>query len=301
MLAVTGTNGKTSTAWWLAQALGGARAGAAAWSARSASESRRRRGGASRRLQVTGLTTPDPVTLQTALRDFADQGFAACAIEASSIGLASIAWPARAIEVALFTNFTPRPPRLPRQHARPTGQAKAALFDWPGLQAAVVNIDDAQGAALAEQPGGAAARPLDLLAARRRPAARRTRLSRYVDGGLCLRRARGRRSALPVRTALIGDYNVANLLGVIGGLRALGVPLADAVRGVRRLTPVPGRMQRVACSPAACPEVVVDYAHTPDALEKALRRAAAVGRAARRRGCGACSAAAATATRASAR
>jgi UDP-N-acetylmuramoyl-L-alanyl-D-glutamate--2,6-diaminopimelate ligase len=73
---------------------------------------------------------------------------------------------------------------------------------------------------------------------------------------------------VPVRSGLIGDYNVHNLLGVIGGLRALGVPLADAAAVVPRLTPVPGRMQRV--SGPAGPEVVVDYAHTPDALEKVL-------------------------------
>jgi UDP-N-acetylmuramyl-tripeptide synthetase len=71
---------------------------------------------------------------------------------------------------------------------------------------------------------------------------------------------------LPAR---IGDYNVSNLLVVIGGLRALGVPLAAAARVAERVTPVPGRMQRVV-GENNTPEVVVDYAHTPDALEKAL-------------------------------
>ena len=74
---------------------------------------------------------------------------------------------------------------------------------------------------------------------------------------------------MPVRSRLIGDYNASNLLGVLGALRALGVPLAEAAAVVPRLTPVPGRMDRVPGS-AAQPEVVVDYAHTPDALEKAL-------------------------------
>ena len=72
-----------------------------------------------------------------------------------------------------------------------------------------------------------------------------------------------------VRTPLIGDYNVSNLLAVIGALCALGVTLADAANACTALTPVPGRMQRVAHAGAG-PEVVVDYAHTPDALEKAL-------------------------------
>jgi len=75
---------------------------------------------------------------------------------------------------------------------------------------------------------------------------------------------------VPVRSTLIGDYNASNLLAVIGGLRALGVSLADAASVVPQLTPVPGRMQRVGDG-NAMPEVVVDYAHTPDALEQVLR------------------------------
>ena len=83
-----------------------------------------------------------------------------------------------------------------------------------------------------------------------------------------------------LETALVGEFNVANLLGVIGGLRALGVPLANAAASCTHLGAVPGRMQRVTvglrpgpqarAATAAIPEVVVDYAHTPDALEKAL-------------------------------
>jgi UDP-N-acetylmuramoyl-L-alanyl-D-glutamate--2,6-diaminopimelate ligase len=104
---------------------------------------------------------------------------------------------------------------------------------------------------------------------------------------------------VPVRSGLIGDYNASNLLVVLGALRALGVPLADAAAVVPRLTPVPGRMQRVPAT-AGEPEVVVDYAHTPDALDKVLQRCARWPRRAAA-GCGACSAAAATATPPSAR
>jgi UDP-N-acetylmuramoyl-L-alanyl-D-glutamate--2,6-diaminopimelate ligase len=74
---------------------------------------------------------------------------------------------------------------------------------------------------------------------------------------------------VPVRSTLIGDYNVSNLLGVLAGLRALGVPLAEAAACVPQLTAVPGRMQPVGDGQGA-PQVVVDYAHTPDALEKVL-------------------------------
>lgn len=78
-------------------------------------------------------------------------------------------------------------------------------------------------------------------------------------------------TAVDVRTPLIGDYNVSNVLAVIGGLRALGIPLADAAAACSALTPVPGRMQRVPHTGAPGPEIVVDYAHTPDALDKALQ------------------------------
>ena len=257
VLAVTGTNGKTSTAWWLAQAL----------------SSLGRRCGVVGTLGVgeppspaaTGLTTPDAVALQSAFRAFVDQGFAACAIEASSIGLEQHRLSGTAIRVGLFTNFT-------RDHLDHHGSmpaywaAKAALFDWPGLQAAVVNIDDPQGEVLAGQLSG---RTLDLWTCSARRDARLVAAEvGYRDGGLAFTVREGDASA-PVVTALIGEFNVANLLGVIGGLRALGVPLTDAATTCAQLTPVPGRMQRVACA-SGMPEVVVDYAHTPDALEKAL-------------------------------
>ena len=260
VLAVTGTNGKTSTAWWLAQALGalGRRCGVVGTLGV----------GEPPNVLSSGLTTPDPVALQLAFHRFAEERFAACAIEASSIGLAEQRLAGSAIKVALYTNLT-------RDHLDHHGtmgaywQAKSALFDWPGLQAAVVNIDDEQGAALAAQ---LAQRPLDLWTCSVNGAARLTAQGvAYRDGGLCFDVSEAGAS-LTARSALIGDYNAANLLGVIGGLRALGVPLADAVAACAPLTPVPGRMQRVATSAPMrdVPEVVVDYAHTPDALEKAL-------------------------------
>jgi len=101
----------------------------------------------------------------------------------------------------------------------------------------------------------------------------------YADGGLAFDVYEGASQAR-VRTGLIGDYNVSNLLAVIGGLRAVGISLHDAARACSALTPVPGRMERVELqaryddevpAPDTLPEVVVDYAHTPDALEKALR------------------------------
>ena len=263
VIAITGTNGKTSTAWWVAQALSslGQRCGVIGTlgvgeppSAKQASA-----------ITFTGMTTPDPVTVQAGFKRFADADFKACAIEATSIGIAEHRLAGTKIATALFTNFT-------QDHLDYHGsmdaywQAKAQLFAWPGLRAAVINIDDARGAALA---GSLTAKPLDLWTYSTTGAARlRATAIRYEAGGLSFELHEGA-ARVGVATQLIGEYNVANLLAAIGGLRASGIPLVDAAAACRDLTPVPGRMQRVA-SDAAGPQVVVDYAHTPDALEKAL-------------------------------
>ena len=259
VVAITGTNGKTSTAWWTAQALTqlGRRCGVVGTLGI---------GEPPAAVHATGLTTPDPVALQAAFRRFADEGFAACAIEASSIGIVEQRLAGTRIAVALFTNFT-------QDHLDFHGsmdaywQAKRALFDWPGLRAAVLNLDDRHGGALADVLRD---RPLDVWTYSTQADARlRAVAVTYRDGGLAFEVHEGSERA-NVATALIGDYNVANLLAVIGGLRALDVPLTDAARACAALTPVPGRMQRVNAAPAE-PQVVVDYAHTPDALEKALQ------------------------------
>ncbi len=262
VVAVTGTNGKTSVAWWVAQSLSllGRRCGVVGTLGVGEPPS-----SASPAASVlsTGLTTPDPVTLQTAFRRFADSGFAACAIEASSIGIVEQRMAGTQIAVALFTNLT-------RDHIDYHGdmdtywQAKAQLFAWPGLRAAVLNVDDERGAALAPSLTG-----LDVWTYSTKKSARLLASNiAYRDGGLAFT-LNENAEAVEVRSGLIGDYNVSNLLAVIGGLRALGVPLVDAARACAQLTAVPGRMQSVVS--VAGPAVVVDYAHTPDALEKALQ------------------------------
>lgn len=270
VVATTGTNGKTSTAWWTAQALTalGRRSGFIG-TLGIGEPPRAAAGGVPGEVVATGLTTPDPVTLHAAFRRFVDGGFAACAFEASSIGLVEHRMDAAKIDVALFTNLT-------RDHLDYHGTmeaywtAKKMLFQWPGLKAASVNVDDGHGAGLAAELAAAGALDLWTVSA---DAGRSARLVahdiRYVDGGLAFELQEGA-DRLPVRSTLIGEYNAHNLLVVIGGLRALGLALADICAIVPGLTPVPGRMQRVAAPAAGLPEAVVDYAHTPDALEKAL-------------------------------
>ena len=263
VLAVTGTNGKTSSAWWLAEALNvlsknelSAQAGCGLIGTLGI--------GVPPDLAPTGLTTPDPVQLQRALARFVQDGRSACAIEASSIGLAEQRLAGTRIRVALFTNFTQDHLDY---HASMADywQAKSVLFDWPGLQAAVVNIDDTRGASLHESLQG---RALDVWSVSRHvPARLQARDVRATGAGLAFTVAEGVH-AVTLQTRLVGLFNVSNLLGVIAGLRALGVPLEAAVCACARLDPVPGRMQQL--GGAGQPLVAVDYAHTPDALAQAL-------------------------------
>jgi UDP-N-acetylmuramoyl-L-alanyl-D-glutamate--2,6-diaminopimelate ligase len=256
VIAVTGTNGKTSTAWWIAQA---------------SATLKKRCGvvgtlgiGEPPKLDYNGLTTPDPVLLQAAFARMRDDDFAACAIEASSIGIVEGRLAGSAIRVAVFTNFT-------QDHLDYHGDmnaywvAKRALFGFPGLRAAVVNLDDAKGDSLAAELSS-----LDVwtTGVERLDARLTARDLRYTGDGLAFTLHEGT-EAITVQTSLIGDYNAANLLGVAGALRAQGHSLADVARALACVTPVPGRMQRVG-NGRELPQVVVDYAHTPDALDKAL-------------------------------
>ncbi len=271
VLAVTGTNGKTTTAWWLAHAL-----------AERAFDGRRGCAmvgtlgvGVPPRLEDTGLTTPDPVRLQRVLREYVDAGVAACAMEASSIGLAEHRLAGTRIRVAIFTNFT-------QDHLdyhlnmQAYWEAKKALFDWPGLEAAVINVDDAHGARLW---ASLQSRELDVWSVSTQgPARLQAKDISLGREGLQFTVIEDAHSHV-LKTRLVGQYNVANLLGVIAALRALGLSLDQAVAACDQLEPVPGRMQQIA--EAGKPLVAVDYAHTPDALEQALK---ALRPAARQRG-----------------
>lgn len=260
VVAVTGTNGKTSTAWWLAQALTGLPT-SWAWPC-----------GVIGTLGVgvppdvisTGLTTPDPVLLQGTLRRFAETGLKACAIEASSIGVMEGRLEGTKIRTAVFTNFT-------QDHLDYHGsmeaywEAKRRVFHWAGLQCAVVNIDDDKGCQLAEQLRTSA---LEVWTTSIHQSARiRARNIQYNPLGLSFEVVEGAESVV-LQSHLIGIYNVTNLLGVVATMRSLGVPLFQAVHACAQLKPVPGRMECLRLP--GQPLVAVDYAHTPDALEQAL-------------------------------
>ncbi len=258
VMAVTGTNGKTSTAWWLAQALKASGRPCALVGTLGLGEPGY--------LQSHGLTTPDPVLLQQHLRQWVEAGRRACAIEASSIGLAESRLEGLQIHTALFTNFT-------QDHLDYHGtmqaywQAKARLFDWPGLRAAVVNIDDPKGAELAGYLAPRAGFDLWTVSIDG-PARLRAQDVQSIDDGMSFEIFEGQQSC-SVKVPAAGRYNVSNLLGVVAGLCSLGLSLSEAGAACADLSAVPGRMESLGGSGE--PLVVVDYAHTPDALEQVLR------------------------------
>jgi UDP-N-acetylmuramoyl-L-alanyl-D-glutamate--2,6-diaminopimelate ligase len=209
-------------------------------------------------------TTPDAIAVHGLLAGFRDAGASHVVMEVSSHALDQGRVNAVDFDLALFTNLT-------RDHLdyhgsmAAYGAAKARLFAWPGLRAAVINIDDDFGRALAARlpPGvrrlttGIASADADL----------RASAIRGSDTGLAFHLHTPWGEA-EIDSALLGRFNIANLLGVAAALGALGVRF-DALRAaLAALTPVPGRMSRLGGGSA--PLVVVDYAHTPDALEQAL-------------------------------
>ncbi len=270
VFAVTGTNGKTSSAWWLAQALAAtAQAGGPGRAGFIGTLGCGLIGHGAQveasALRATGLTTPDPVTLQAAVQAFALAGAPGCAIEASSIGLQEHRLDGLAIRCALFTNFS-------QDHLDYHGSmeaywaAKRALFSWPGLRSAVVCTDSAHGAALAEELAHSG---LDLwTCSTEHPARLQACAIRSTGTGMAFAvQESGVRHT--VHSAVPGHYNVANLLGVIAALRSHGIPLAQAAAACSALQAPPGRMEPVTAA-GANPLVLVDYAHTPDGLSQAL-------------------------------
>jgi len=264
MAGVTGTNGKTTVSQWLARALEGLGGCCGVIGTLGC--------GFPDRLVDFAATTPDALELHRMLGTFVAERADAAAMEVSSIGLDQDRVNGVMFDVGIFTNLT-------RDHLDYHGSmdayglAKARLFELPGIAAAVINFDDAFGLAEARR-----------LVARGMPVIGYTRLAsnatavpgaRVLVGDGLQETPSGLRFELcwdgarhDVQVRMVAPFNVSNLLAVIGALLVREVPLPDALRVAARLTPPEGRMQLLGgvCEPL----VVVDYAHTPDALAKVL-------------------------------
>lgn len=265
VVGVTGTNGKTTVAHMIASVAGGGYIGTI---------------GAGRppELASSALTTPDAITLQRQLRHFADDGAPLAAIEASSHALHQGRVDGVRFATGVFTN-------LSRDHldyhgtVANYGAAKRRLFQGP-LRAAVINVDDAFGRSLAQ----------GLEAGVRQITYGHRGAVRWTDVTFARAGIEGTWHtpwgdapfALP---AAIGEFSLYNAAAALAACCAEAKPLADVVAAMRELPGIAGRMQRVWGEPA----VIVDYAHTPDALRTslaALRRHAGSGRVVVLFGCG---------------
>lgn len=260
VMAVTGTNGKTSIANLIA--------GAALELGQRSAVIGTLGNGFYGELAASQFTTPDPLQLQGLLATFRDQGAQLVAMEASSHGLEQGRMVGTPIHTALFTNLT-------RDHLDYHGDmasyaaAKGRLFSWPGLKAAVINADDAQGALYQQQ----LAVGVRCLCYSLRADSDAEIVAESVQPSLSglLLQVRTPWGRIELRSPLLGRFNASNLLAVLGGLLTLGYSLEQSAQALSTVAPVAGRMQclREGQSPLA----VVDYAHTPDALEQALKAA----------------------------
>lgn len=256
LVGVTGTNGKTTVTQLLAQALDllGERCGVIGTL-----------GSGFHGALVQGMhTTPDALGVQESLAQLKQAGARAVAMEVSSHGLEQGRVAALEFDVAVFTN-------LSRDHLdyhgsmEAYGAAKARLFDMPGLRCRVLNLDDAFARQLADQHRDS---PLITYSLEDARASLYCPEARFDENGIQARlmTAQGERA---IRSPLLGRFNLSNVLAVIGALLGMDYSLDEVLAVLPQLEGPTGRMQRL--GGGLQPLVVVDYAHTPDALEKVLQ------------------------------
>lgn len=255
MIGVTGTNGKTSCSHWLAQCLNALGNKTAILGTLG--------NGFPDALSEAANTTPDPIVLQGLLAEFAAQNADAVAMEVSSHGLAQGRVNGLKFDIAVLTN-------LSRDHLDYHGDmesyaaAKSQLFDWPALKCAVLNVDDEFGARLAVR---LLEQGKKVLTYGLNSGAVSCTALHYVEGGISMEIMTPWGSA-ETSVMVVGRFNAANVLAVLATLLASDIPLDKAMAALSHIRPVPGRMQQL--GGGSQPLVVVDYAHTPDALAKVL-------------------------------
>jgi UDP-N-acetylmuramoyl-L-alanyl-D-glutamate--2,6-diaminopimelate ligase len=267
MVGVTGTNGKTSCSHWLAQSFSALNRKAALIGTLG--------NGFPPDLKPTVNTTPDAIRVHGLLDEFKQQGAETVVMEVSSHALEQGRVNGVNYDVALLTN-------LSRDHLDYHGDmssyaaAKRRLFAWDSLKFAVLNLDDAFGRDLAEQFQDAEVEviaygvsDLALEQAKRLGVRMVFGVNLQLDDRGCRMKIQTSWGTGELNSALLGRFNAENLLGALAVLLVSDIPLADALRELSKCQAVAGRMQTLA--KAGQPVVVIDYAHTPDALEKVLQ------------------------------
>jgi len=261
MVGVTGTNGKTTCSHWLAQAFNAL--------GRQSAVVGTLGNGLLNDLSKTSNTTPDSIVLHGLLADYLAQKVNVVAMEVSSHGLDQGRVNGVAFDIAVFTNLT-------RDHLdyhgdmQAYGDAKKKLFAWNGLKTAVLNRDDAFGADLAAKLAAQGKSVMtyglnkDFLG-KNDIAVNSMQLN---DTGMRLD-VTTPKGAATICANVIGQFNAYNLIAVLATLLVSDIALVDAVKAISTIKPVAGRMQQ--CGGGNQPLIVVDYAHTPDALEQVLK------------------------------
>ena len=255
VIGVTGTNGKTSCAHWLASSLSAVNKKTALIGTLG--------NGFYGELSATSNTTPDPVSVQCLLKEYLEQDAKCVAMEVSSHGLVQGRVSGVAFDVALLTN-------LSRDHLDYHGsmegyaEAKTGLFEWQGLKYAVLNLDDPFGVALQKKITHNKIKVVGYGLGKGEVSGQNLKLS---EDGLELD-VQTKWGNGKIKSSMLGAFNASNLLGVLATLLVSGVEFEEAIKQLGNVAPVPGRMQRLGGEDK--PLVVVDYAHTPDALAKVL-------------------------------
>ena len=267
VIGITGTDGKTSTTHFIAEALDYLDEQAAVLGTLGV--------GKPGALAKGTHTTPDAIQVQKQFNDLKQQGFKTVAMEVSSHALDQGRVNGVQFDVAVLTNLT-------RDHLDYHGtveayaEAKRKLFHWPALQQAVLNLDDAFGRCLAEELQASSVQVwgYGVGNAAHYPAHSVIATAAKFD-------AQGIQATVvtPVGSGeliapVLGRFNLHNLLAALSSLLAKGLPLDTALAALKQVQTVPGRMQRVqVAGKAEDVLVVVDFAHTPTALQQALRAA----------------------------
>ncbi|HFC53000.1 MAG TPA: UDP-N-acetylmuramoyl-L-alanyl-D-glutamate--2,6-diaminopimelate ligase [Gammaproteobacteria bacterium] len=258
VVGITGTNGKTSCCHFLAQALGDDPPVGIIGTLGH---------GLPGELEQSGNTTPDAVTVHSLLARFRERGARRAVMEVSSHALLQGRVQGVRFDTALFTN-------LSRDHLdyhgdmASYGAAKSRLFRMPGLRRAVINQDDRFGRELLESLPPGVERCGYSLHGAREGGATVTAGSLHLSPGGIRMEVQTPWGGCVVESPLLGRFNASNLLGVLAVLLVLGVAPGEAAARLGELKPVPGRMESFRGE--GMPLVVVDYAHTPQALEQIL-------------------------------
>jgi len=256
LIGITGTNGKTSCAWMVAQlleaigqpcgligTLGNGRFG---------------------RLNSGNNTTPDAVSVQALLSEWRDGGANWAAMEVSSHGLAQHRVAALNFSAAVFTN-------LSQDHLdyhgsmEAYGAEKARLLNWPNLPLAVINRDDEFGRKLMAESTAELLIDFSIIDSQAKV---------YAENAVCDMQGIAAQICSPwgsfqLQSPLLGEFNLSNLVAAAAVLLGLGVTVDAIAEAIPKLKPVPGRMECLRSTDGVL--AVIDYAHTPDALEKVLK------------------------------